>query len=243
MIYHAPRTGSTLLTAMLNANPNCIISNQKFILNNLNKSKEELFNIIKEGSTAGNFKPTTQILHVPKREIKVIGDKTGHRHLELLEKNPIALGQLKQKVEVPVKSILLVRNPYDTLSTWGKLNYENKVKNNKKTTLQKELNAVIEKYRLLNETIVKLKRSEDMLIVNHEFLITRMHNTLEEICNFLEISFDPQWRDNVRSNTWSKPRITRKQVNWTKNKMDKVNSIIKTYPWLKGYVYGGCSNC
>jgi hypothetical protein len=244
MFYHAPRAGSTLLTAILNANPNCMISNQQFILNNIgNKSIKEIFNLIREGSTPGHFKPTTQIPHVPKKEITVIGDKTGHRSLLLLEKNPMLLGELKNKVKIPVKSILIVRNPFDNLSTYGKLEYEIKVKKGIKTTQKKELDIVIDEYARLNDTIAKLKRSEDILTINHESVILKMHNTLEEISNFLEIDFDPVWRDNVRNSVWKKPRLTRNSIKWGIDQKRKVKNIIEAYPWLYGYEYGGCPKC
>jgi hypothetical protein len=66
----------------------------------------------------------------------------------------------------------------------------------------------------------RLKRSEDVLTVRHEYVITRMHNTLEEMANFLEISFDPIWRDNVRNTVWKKPRITRRKYLGHKNKKE-----------------------
>jgi hypothetical protein len=235
-----PRSGHTLVAAILNANPNVVCSNQL----NIYQGKNIDFKYIKEYSKRPEtWKSSTQIPHVPKKEITVIGDKTGHRTIEILKSDPTILGKFKAKIDIPIKWIHVVRNPFDNLATWAKLNYENKIKNSKQTNIVKELNNVIEKYKALNDTISKLRMSEDVLTVNHEFVITRMHNTLEEISNFLEISFDPIWRDNVRNTVWKQPRTTRRQIPWDINQKRNVKSIINQYPWLNGYEYGGCGRC
>ena len=238
-----PRSGHTLVAAILNANPNVICSNQQNFYGNVkNISRGKLLKDIKLGSVGAFYKDTTQIPHIPKQEITVMGDKTGHRTVDILGNNPKKLGMMKNLIQVPMKWIHVVRNPYDNLATWAKLNYINKIKKNE-TTERIELDLVIQKYRVLNETITKLRRSEDVLTVNHEFLITRMHDTLLEISKFLEISFDPIWRDNVRNTAWSRPRITRGQITWSIPQKEAVETIIGQYDWLSGYEFGGCGRC
>jgi hypothetical protein len=208
------------------------------------KTKDILFSYIKEYSKRPEtWKSTTQIPHVPKKEITVIGDKTGHRTMSLLNGNPQVLGEFKNFVGLPMKWIHVVRNPYDNLATWGRLEYEVKQRKNIKTTQAKELDIVIEEYKQLNETILRLRRSEDVLTVNHEYVVTRMHNTLEEIANFLNISFDPTWRDNVRNSVWPKPRVTRRQIKWNSNQRITIENMINQYSWLNGYEFGGCGRC
>lgn len=238
-----PRSGHTLVAAILNANPNCMISNQLNIYSDISNILSNLEYIKSYSLRPETWKNTTQIPHVPKQEITVIGDKTGHRTVLELEKNPQKLGVFKSLMDVPVKWIHVVRNPYDNLATWGRLNYINKLKKDSKAKQHKELDLVIQKYRALNEVIRKLRRSEDVLTVHHEFLITRMHNTLEEMANFLEISFDPVWRDNVRNVVWKKPRITRGQVKWNRIQRKAVKDIIEKCDWLEGYEFGGCGRC
>jgi len=231
-----PRSGHTLVAAILNANPNCMVSNQ---LNIFNSDKVDMNYIRSYSLITGTWKSSTQIPHVPKQEITVIGDKTGHRTVVTLKDNPQRLGFIKSQVSVPIKWIHVVRNPFDNLATWAKLNH----KNNSKISVKAHLDNVIEKYIELNETIVRLKKSEDVLTVRHEYVITRMHNTLEEMANFLEISFDPIWRDNVRNTVWKKPRLTRRTIPWTQKQKGTVHNIINQYEWLKGYDFGGCGRC
>ena len=104
-----PRSGHTLVAAILNANPNVYCSNQLFIMNDFEKygSKEKLFDYIQSYSVnRGTWKATTQIPHVPKQEITVIGDKTGHRTVVKLTDNPERLDQFKSFIEIPIKYTL-----------------------------------------------------------------------------------------------------------------------------------------
>jgi hypothetical protein len=236
-----PRSGHTLVAAIINANPNVMCSNQLNVYSNT--SKLNLKYIKNYSKQVHTWKNTTQIEHVPKEEITVIGDKTGHRTVVELGKNPQKLGVFKQIIQVPIKWIHVVRNPYDNLATWSKLNFINRRKKQPEITQHQMLDEVIHKYRDLNHTISKLRHSEDVLTVNHEYIITRMHNTLEEISNFLEISFDPTWRDNVRNTVWKQPRITRNKIQWTKPQKNAVKRIIDSYSWLEGYDYGSCGGC
>ena len=70
-----------------------------------------------------------------------------------------------------------------------------------------------------------------------------MPNILKGKDFFLEISFDPVWRDNVRNTVWSKPRVTRTQVAWSRPQRQAVDRIIESCDWLEGYEYGGCGGC
>jgi len=238
-----PRSGHTLIAAILNANPNIMCSNQLNVYADVNN-----FNLkhIKDYSKIeATWKDTTQVEHVPKQEILVVGDKTGHRTVVELGKNPQRLAIFKQIIQVPIKWIHVVRNPWDNCATWAKLNFLNKKKQGKPADQHKELDSVIQKYRDLNVIISRLRRSEDVLTVNHEHIMMQMHNTLELMANFLEVSFDPDWRMNVRKTVWDKPRITRTQVSWSGPQKNALYKMTEQYEWLDGYDYGigGCSGC
>lgn len=240
-----PRSGHTLIASILNANPNVICSNQMNLYNTIlpMTSKKDLFARITEYSKRREtWKATTIIPEIPKEEITVIGDKAGHRTTEILEEHPEKLKIMKQVTMLPIKWIHVVRNPYDNLATWARLNYESR-KDKSSTSIKNELDICIRKYANLNHTIFNLRKTEDVLTVNHEFVITRMHNTLKQISDFLEISFDPEWRDNIRNVVWKNPRITRSSIDWTQQQRKAVTRIINKYSWFAGYEYGGCSGC
>jgi hypothetical protein len=57
------------------------VSNQ---LNIFSNDKIDMNYIRSYSLITGTWKPTTQVPHVPKQEITVIGDKTGHRTVEIL---------------------------------------------------------------------------------------------------------------------------------------------------------------
>lgn len=245
-----PRSGHTLVASILNAHPNVVISNQLFILKNIEKfDKDSLFDHIKLGSREGIWKSEVKIKPVTKDEIKVVGDKTGHRTMELLGgyktllpffkemkvDPPKELSKLKEIVGVPVKWIHVVRNPYDNLTTWVKKNNESREKHNR--NIEKEFNDVFEKYKHLNEKILELKQTEDVLTINHERVIRFIDKTLDSLCEFLDIEKYPEWRKRVINSLWKEPRETRRNMKWDRGKINKVAKLADRYEWLIGYDY------
>jgi hypothetical protein len=240
-----PHSMHRIASAILNANPNVHCSNRLDILNNFNMSdsKMKLFSSIQEHSLdQDNWKDIIQINHVPKNEITVIGDDSTYRNTLSISNNPRILGQFKQYIVIPIKFIHVVRNPFDSIASWARIEYISKSGKGIETTQEKEINIVINEFKKLNETISRLKISENILTINFEYLITRMHNTLEEMSKFLDIEFHPFWRDNIRNGMPKKPTITRKQVNWNTYQLLEVQKIIDSYEFLKGYNYD-CGKC
>ena len=175
-----PRSGHTLVASILNAHSNVMISNQLFILKDIERNiKGALYKDIQNGSNSiGTWKKEALVPHppIPKTNITVIGDKTGHRTIELLKTNPENLEVLKNMVGIPVKWIHVVRNPYDNIATWIDLNMKNK-----NTSLAEEFKIVLQKYKTLNETINDLKTKEDILTLNHEKVIRSVDKTLDSL--------------------------------------------------------------
>jgi hypothetical protein len=248
-----PRSGHTLVASILNAHPNVVISNQLFILKDIEKfTKQSLFDHIKLGAREGIWKSEVKIKPVTKSEISVVGDKTGHRTMEFLGgyktllpffkemkvDPPKELSKLKEIVGVPVKWIHVVRNPYDNLATWVKKNHESRERQNKTSDMVNEFNEVFEKYRHLNEKIAELKQTENVLSINHERVIRFIDRSLDSLCEFLDIEKYPEWRKRVINSLWKEPRETRSNIKWDQNKIAKVEELVQKYEWLNGYDIG-----
>jgi hypothetical protein len=198
--------------------------NQDFILNEI------------EGFKHGMWPGNVLIPKIEKKDVYLVGDKTGHRTVEHLIGAPHALDELKQKISWPIKWIHVVRNPYDNLATWTKKNHESRTD---KANIEVEFNIVFQKYKALNEKIGELKATEDVLTINHERVIKNVDKTLDELCNFLEIEKYDDWRARVIKAKWSEPRITRRNIKWTPEMRAKAAKLTKQYQWLNGYAFGG----
>jgi len=234
-----PRSGHTLVASMLNAHPNVICSNQMFIIENADKKElEGLLNTIKDGSSDMNWKPEVKIAPAPKPAIHVIGDKTGHRTVEYLTDNPEQLDHLKNISLWPIKWIHVVRNPFDCLATWTKKNFDSR-KGQK--SIDKEFKGAFNKFKALNDKIVELKKTEDVLTLVHEKVVVAKDKTMQQLCDFLEIEKTDEWRQRVVKTLWNKPRITRRKISWNPPMLAQVTKSTKQYPWLRGYhhAFGG----
>ncbi len=238
-----PRSGHTLAASILNAHPNVVCSNQKFIIHNAhNRNLEGILSNIANGSTPPYWKQEVRISPPQNSifsDIYIVGDKTGHRTVEYLIDNPEQLDNLKSIIPWPMKWIHIVRNPFDCLSTWTKKNYDNKIANRKKTTPQAEFNNAFQKFKELNKKIQELKKTEDVMTVKHERLVRNKDKVLTRFSNFLKIEKTKEWRDAVFATIWKTPRMTRKQVAWSPQMRKRVMDLNNEYQWLRGYAYGG----
>ena len=231
MFCNPPRSGHSFVASSLNAHPNVICSNQKFefsILNNIDKNN--LFDRIKSGTEVWN--PQCYVTPIIKKEIKVIGDKVHTQ--QLLDSNQDNLNLLKSIVGVPIKWIHVVRNPFDSLATWTKISSKS---NNNPTSV--EYNSLLPIFKNINDKVVELKKTEDVLTINHENIVLKTKEMLEIICEFLEIEDNNDWQKSIMKVKWQKPRITRNEINWNPNMRAKAVVLTKRYPWFNGYAFGG----
>jgi hypothetical protein len=237
-----PRSGHTLVASILNAHPNVICSNQQFIMNMVSGDPEfglakiNILSKIDSGTHRSQWNPNAYIEPSSKGDITVVGDKTGHRTIEHLISNPEDLEVFKKVVSWPIKWIHVVRNPYDNITTWTKKNLEAR---KGKSELSTEFNIAFNKYKALNDKISELKKTEDVLTINHERVIRFIDKTLDELCNFLDVEKHSDWRSRVIKGLWKEPRVTRSQISWNPPMRAKVATLFKHYPWLKGYDFGG----
>jgi hypothetical protein len=233
-----PRSGHTLVASMLNAHPNVVCSNQQFILNGATGLDSILSNI-EAGTPSSQWNPNAYIEPCQKNDITVVGDKTGHRTVEHLISNPEALEKFKEVIPWPIKWIHVVRNPFDCLSTWTKKNVENRQKRVPRVTQEMEFNNVFQKFKALNEKILELQKTEDVLSVTHERVIRFIDRSLDEMCTFLDIQKFDDWRARCIKKKWKEPRITRRNIAWNPDMRAKAAKITKQYPWFSGYDFGG----
>ena len=230
-----PRTGHTLIASILNSHPNVVCSNQRHILQNIeDMDMASLTSYIETRLDRSCWNPNSYIDPMPKAEIKVLGDKTGHRSTEVLISNPEKLDILKSIVKVPIKFIHVVRNPFDSLATWTKISAESN-----KNPISVEYNALLPTFISLNDKIAELKETEEVLTLNHESVVRNMDGTLNSLCQFLHLEKNPEWVKRVKKTLWKEPRITRRSIKWNPNMRAKAVSLTKQYSWFNGYAMGG----
>jgi len=124
-----PRSGHTLIGALLNAHPDVVIANELGVLDWMRKgfSRLQLFAMILRRDRDFERQDYTFIGYqyaVPNqwqgrfRRIRVLGDKDAGRDTTQLRQRPELLDRLRRKLRLKIRVVHVVRNPYDALSTF-----------------------------------------------------------------------------------------------------------------------------
>jgi hypothetical protein len=235
-----PRSGHSLLGALLDAHPNIVIAHE---LNapahmDMNIQRQDLFRIIVENARIfgrGGRGWTGYDYAVPGawqgrfERIQVIGDKKGGKASARLRRDPALLDRLSEWVELPLRVIHLFRNPWDNIATMTKF-------------ISLDGPAAIESstglYFKFAESVRRLKErgvNGEFLDIAHESLIAEPGGTLENICEFLDVEKIPAHLTSCADIVFRSPHESRSSVDWTARQKDEVATRAQSYPWLRDY--------
>ncbi|MGM0613277.1 MAG: sulfotransferase family protein [Bacteroidota bacterium] len=240
-----PRSGHTLLGSMLNAHPDVLIAHEYHALQKQRKHKtaaslySHLFAQNKWFSSRG-FRWTGYSYSIPTgwqnniRELKVIGDKRGGASSRILYKEPERLDHLQQLVKIPLKLIIVHRNPFDNIATRARGgNYYRR----KPST--DHINKEITRHFRDVETIDKIKKQQkyDYIELTHEDFIQNPENNMTKICGFLNITADKDFIRVCKEATHSSGSKSRNKISWTNSQIQQINQQISRYDFLKDYTF------
>ncbi len=239
-----PRSGHTLVYALLNAHPEVVLSNELGALQwmRFGFTRAQLYSMIvrsdrrftREGSTFQGYD-----YRVPNqwqgrfRRILVIGDKDGGRDTMFLRQSPDALERFQRKIGVPIRFIHVVRNPYDMMTTF----VNRRVQRGESTTLDDALRFGHEALDTVMAVIQRVP-PESLVTIRHEEMIQDPASTLSRLCRHLGvIPEDDYLRDCARIVSPSS-RKTRRSVEWPEELVLRVQTeMIERCPLLAGYRY------
>lgn len=240
-----PRSGHTLLGSMLNAHPDVLIAHEYHALQKFtnHKTANSLFAHLyahdKWFSAQGN-QWTGYSYAIPTgwqnkiRRLKVIGDKRGGASSRILYDEPERLDQLQKLVQVPIKIIIVHRNPFDNIATRARGgNYY------KRNPTTERLSEEINKHFQNVETIQKIKEQQkyDYIELKHEDFIQNPGNYISKICQFLDITADEDYIKTCEDATHASGSKSRNKVSWTKSQIQQINQQISRYDFLKDYTF------
>jgi hypothetical protein len=124
-----PRSGHSLVGALLDAHPNAVVAHELDVLRYVEAGfgRDQLFTLLvrhQHGRVTGGLRSGSGYSYeVPNQwqgryeRLEVIGDKKGGRSTVRLAARPELLARLQTTVDVPVKVVQVVRNPYDNIAT------------------------------------------------------------------------------------------------------------------------------
>ncbi len=234
-----PRSGHSLVGALLDAHPEMIIAHEFDTLRflNLGFNREQLYYLILENSKryAKNGREQSGYSYdVPNqwqgkfRKLRVIGDKKGRHSTQLAGEDAALFDRLRHMVGVPVKFFHVVRNPYDNIATMSKVRPGE--------TLQSSM----EFYFFLCQTITELKNridSADILDIPHESFIENPKEALGRCCRFLGLDAPEDYLTDSASIVFKSPNLSRHKVTWSPELISTVAERMKAFPFLQGYTF------
>lgn len=240
-----PRSGHSLIGALLDAHPNVIIAHEFNTLKYLSLlfSRSQIFYLLYNNSKGASLKgrqSTGYSYQVPSQwqgrfsELHVIGDKKGGGSAYILKNNPKLLKKLEKKVKYPIKYIHVYRNPFDNITSWARGG--NVVR---KEVTEIDLVRITEKYFKTVSLIDELRNLPSFSIfdLKHEDFIKDPSYWLEELCVFIGVPTDQEYIEACSKIVFENPKKRRFEIEWPKHIIDSIQERNASHPLLKDYWY------
>jgi hypothetical protein len=236
-----PRSGHSLIGALLDAHPNIIIAHELDALRYVagGCSQRQLYHLLLENSRRakeGGRKWGKYAYEVPNQwqgrfeKLQVIGDKKGGGSAKRLRAAPELLQRLRETVDVEVKYIHVTRNPFDNIST---------SKRHKKAGVA--LADCVDAYFARCQTIAEVKQRvprEGLFEIKYETFVEGPKAGLRELCRFLGAEASAEYLTDCASIVYESTHKSRLEVPWPGSLVEAVEEKIAQFPFLHGYSYG-----
>jgi hypothetical protein len=233
-----PRTGHTLVSSIIDAHPDAIISrkpasvglvphfsgnqivelclrNSKKVATNINTKMKYEYNI--PGQWQGRY-----------RNIKVVGNRNAPVTLDAFSHSPGLHKQLKNKLGSNIRFIHVVRDPFDTIS---RIEIQNKL------SFEDAASWFLSLCKQYSDFSNRLPEQDQLIHTIHlEDLISDPKLEISTMLNFLELEVDEEFLSACASIIWSKPSKTREKRAWTAKDRDLVNNISSQFDFLQHYI-------
>ncbi len=238
-----PRSGHSLIGALLDAHPNIIVAHEQNALQyfRLGFSRLQIFSLLISNSVrqarTGRMS-TGYSCAVPHQfqgsytKLKVIGDKKGGISANLLKENPDLFKIMEKRLGLPIKYIHVYRNPFDNITTWARGG--NRVL---KAVTDKDLELVISRYFSNAEIIRQLKENNriEIIDIKHEDLIKRPKELLKSLVNNIGLDTSDDYLESCSNIVFENPKRTRHSIDWPEHLINLVMQNMAKYPWLADY--------
>ena len=179
--------------------------------------------------------------------IQVIGDKSGGKTTALFMTKPLKWEQvffkLKSVLNIPIKVIQVIRNPYDNIAT--SVLYKTKginvatVKQSNETYeidasfIKSHIDKYFDFYRSIQ--MLRYKYNLNFMAVHGKDLIEDPKATILSMCNFLGVSCSDDYLETCDNKIFKTESKTRYKIAWTKDMISAIQDYIMNFDSLKRY--------
>jgi hypothetical protein len=237
------KSGGSLIGSLLDAHPNTMLADEEDVLNYVSYgfTLDQICHILIKGSrreakkgriTARRLKAYS--LQVPGQwqgrynKLQVIGASKAGPSTHRLGARPDLLDHLRRTVtKADVRIIHIIRNPYDPISLMMMRSGRG------------QKNA-IEHYFAYCKTLASIRaqtKSDDLLPIRYEDLISEPRKTLTTICEFLNLPATDEYLTACIRILSPQPQRSRHEVKWSAENLALVQQQIEQFDFLDGYAY------
>jgi hypothetical protein len=234
-----PRSGYTLYGAVLNAHPDAVVCHELDALFYVARGmpREQLFALIlkrerwfreERHSRWFSFDYTIPGQWQGRiRRLKVIGDKRGGASSVRLGQSPELIDRLRRTVQVPLRIVHIVRNPYDNISTMCLRNGYG---------IDDASRAYLSR-ATTNQRVIEWCDPSEILTVRHEDFIAQPKEILSIITKFVGLESTDSYLEACASIVFNKPSRSRTRIDWSDDHITMLAERIQQVPFLGGYAY------
>ena len=233
-----PRSGSTLIGSMLNAHPEMVIAHESDLFRYVHRGigRNQLFAILlmRDQQFAEMDRQWNGFDYALREgaqgqflRLRVIGDKHAGRAARRLHEDPPLLERFRHVVGVPIRSLHIVRNPYDNIAS---------IARNRGLPLARAIDI----YRRLGvavDDVCGRLRPDELFEVRYEDFTADPARWLTEICHFAGVGVEADYVASCAALADPGGRQSRTGVEWAPDERSAVEQIIGSRPVLAGYTF------
>lgn len=232
-----PRSGHSLLGALLDAHPSVVIAHELDALRYVqagHMTRDRLFWLIidRDRGSEGSRGTKRYDYSVPGqwqgryRDLRMIGDKMGGESSLRLTRHPELLERLADVVRTPMCIVHVVRNPFDNIATMH-------------IRRQGTLESCVHRYFTMCGTNSAVRQRGDVPVIDirHEDMIGEPARSLSAACGFLGVEASPDYLRDCSAIINPSPHRSRMEVVWPEGLVDDIQRRMDAFEFLNGYSF------
>ncbi len=243
------RTGHTIAAAVLDAHPEVVLAQELGILKHVRFGfkRDRLYDIILTNARykASLGRRNKHYSYAVKDQwqgrftkIRVIGDQQAEGVTRRLAEQPQLLQRLRDEVQVPIRVIFTVRNPFDNITTLAIRAAEQPYL--RAVGFATDVAGCIDTYFELCESIMEIRKqlsAEEIIECRHESFVADPRGRLSDLCQRLHLEASDPYLDACAQIVNKSPHKTRHKREWTPEMKERVIRRMRDFPFLNGYSF------
>lgn len=244
-----PRSGHTLVGALLDAHPQVVIAHQAGALTYFERglAKERVFQLLLDNATrftASGREWMGYTYRIPGqwqgkyRDLKIIGDKSGGiTTRKIFEQGDFSgLDQMIDRSGAKPVFVHVIRNPFDIITTMAKRSMARQDKPVKEDDLRRKIGHFFNHA----EGVSRLKNHGRFRVIDvySEQMAHDTKTSLSHLCRELGLDVDEAYLAACDQLVWDKPKTSRNSLPfWSPELITMVQEQMNQFPWFADYTF------